>query len=125
MNYQSSQFNVLESRFEQLRLDLAAAQAQIAALATQIAGLQQGGSGQGQTGGGAGVYEVPGGGVIAAGGSVTGQTVYALTGGNGTSIAIATNATVFNTYGVATTAGKALTLGQNPDGTFTVLGQSC
>jgi hypothetical protein len=125
MNYQAGQFRTLEARFERLLLDLASIQAQVANLQTQVAGLQQGGSGQGQQGGGTGVYEIPGGVAIGANSYVTGQTVYALTGGNGTSTAVSANAVVFNVYGVATTAGKALTLGQNPDGTFTVLGQSC
>jgi hypothetical protein len=63
--------------------------------------------------------------VIAAGGSVTGQTVSYLSGG--VSVVFTTNATIYNAMDVATvaTSGKTIILGANGDGTFTVITQSC
>ena len=122
MNYQADQFNILEARFERLRLDLDAARAAIANLQTQIAGIQQGSPVQVPSGGGAGIFEIPGGASIPSGGSVT-ANVYALIGG--VSTLVASSATVWNPYDVATTNGFTLTLGTNSDGSFTVIGQSC
>ena len=61
--------------------------------------------------------------VIAGGGSVTGATVNALIGGS--TQAVSTNATVYNQMQAATVVTKTIMLGQNPDGTFSAISQSC
>lgn len=121
MNYQAGQFNILEKRFENLILDNAALRAMMAQLQTQLAALQQqpiGGGG----GGGGGIFSMVGV-VIAAGGSVTGATVSTLSGGS--LATLSTNATVYNQMQVATVVTKTIMLGQNPDGTFSAISQSC
>ena len=61
--------------------------------------------------------------VIAAGGNVTGATVNALVGGS--TIAVSTNATVYNQMQVDTVATNTIMLGLNPDGTYSAISQSC
>ncbi len=109
----------LEARFERLLVDFQALQQQVASLINQLQGLQ-GGNQQG-SGGGA-IYSMVGV-VIAAGGSVTGATVNSLVGG--VTKVISVNATVFNQMQAATVATNTIMLGQNPDGTFSAISQSC
>lgn len=73
-------------------------------------------------GGGTGIYSMTGV-VISAGGNATGQTVNILNSGSAT--AISTDATVYNQMQSATVATLTIMLGQNPDGTFSVISQSC
>jgi hypothetical protein len=119
--------SVTEQRIIRLEQLVGRLQAQLASDETTIAALQQAlrtgqqGSPFGQ-GGGTGCYSMAGV-VIAAGGSVTGQTVNLLVNGSATSIS--TNATVYNQMQAATVAGKTIMLGQNPDGTFSAVSQSC
>ncbi len=110
----------LEYRFELSRLAYQQLAAQVAGLASQLANQQLGQLQQG--GGGGNVYSMVGV-VIAAGGSVTGATVNVLVGGSTT--AVSTNATVYNQMQAATVVTKTIMLGQNPDGTFSVITQSC
>jgi hypothetical protein len=111
----------LEQLIRRLSGQLASDETILAAL-QQAVRIGQQASPFGQTGGGSGCYSMAGV-VIAAGGSVAGQTVNSLIGGSAT--AISTNATVYNQMGAATVAGKLIMLGQNPDGSFSVLTQSC
>jgi hypothetical protein len=112
---------ILEDRFERLALQMQALAAQVQALATQIAALQANQAG-GNSGGSGLAYSMVGV-VIAAGGSVTGATINALVGGSTT--AVSTNAKVYNQMQSATVASKTIMLGQNPDGTYSVITQSC
>ena len=96
-------------------------QQQVASLINQLQGLQ-GGNQQPQNGGGGGVY-IMAGQVIAAGASATGVTVDWVIGGTG--IVANANATVWNMMQSATVSGKTIMLGANPDGSFTVISQSC
>jgi hypothetical protein len=111
----------LEQLLRRLMAQLAADETIIAALQQAVRTGQQGNP-FGQSGGGSGCYSMAGI-AIPAGGNVTGQTVNSLVGGTAT--AISTNATVYNQMGMATIAGNLIMLGQNPDGTFSVLTQSC
>lgn len=111
----------LEGRFERLLLKVHKLEAQVAALNSQIQllqGQQSGGGG----GGGAGVFSIPGV-VIAAGGNVTGQTVSVLSSGSLSTVT--TTGTVYNQMAVPTVVGKLIICGQNPDGSFTAITQSC
>ncbi len=120
MSYDNSANAVrrLEERFERLLLILGDLQAAIGKL--QQPALNPAGSQQGS--GGGVIYSMVGV-VIAVGGSVTGATVNALVGGSPT--AVSTNATVYNQMQSATVVTKTIMLGQNPDGTFSVITQSC
>ena len=124
MNYQAGQFNQLEARFERLVLDVQALQAQMAQALQQIREAQTGGGG-GQSSSSSNVlYINPV--VISAGGNVTNQTLYWNIGGSLTSTGI-TAATVYNEMASATvsTSGKYIIVGPNPDGTYSVVTQSC
>lgn len=112
----------LEYRFELARIAYAEALARIASLESQLANLQMGQFIGSSGTAGTTVWEIPGGLAISAGSSSTAD-VYKLVSGSST--LAATSATIYNTYGAATTSGKALTVGSNGDGTFTVIGQSC
>jgi hypothetical protein len=81
------------------------------------------GTGGAGSGGAASFYYMPSGAVISAGGNLTGQSVYTY-GGGGSSLYSST-ATVYNLMGSATVSGTVLVLGINPDGTFSVVSQSC
>jgi hypothetical protein len=121
LNATLNRLGQLEARFERMRLDLQDCQRKLTQALQQI----RDGQAKYTPSNGSGactVYQVPGGLVIPAGGSAT-ANVYALSGG--TSTLVATGATVYNTYAVATTSGKPLTVGANGDGSFTVIGQSC
>jgi len=122
MSYDNSAASVrrLEERFERLLLLLGDLQAAIGRL-QQPATNQAGG---GQSGGGGNVYSIPAV-VISAGGSVTGQTVSALVGGSLSTVN--GNGTVYNQMAAATvsTSGKTIMVGSNPDGTYSVITQSC
>jgi hypothetical protein len=120
MSYDNSANAVrrLEERFERLLLligDLQAAIGRLQQPSVNAAGGQP-------SGGGAGIYSMVGV-VIAAGGSVTGATVNALIGGSTT--AVSTNATVYNQMQAATVVTNTIMLGGNPDGTYSVISQSC
>lgn len=54
---------------------------------------------------------------------LTNQTVDWVIGGSAS--VVSTTATVYNMMGVATVSGKMIVLGLNPDGSFTVISQSC
>ena len=73
-------------------------------------------------GGGAGAFYCPSIPAIAGGATGTGN-VYLINSGGG--VLVASGATIVNPYASATTAGRACTLCQNPDGTYMVYGQSC
>ncbi len=111
----------LEARFERLLVDFGNLQQQVAALINQLQALQ-GGNQQPSSGGGAGVF-IMAGQVIAAGASATGVTVDWVIGGTG--IVASTTATVWNMMQSATVSGNTIVLGANPDGSFTVISQSC
>ncbi len=114
----------LEARYERLLLTVQQLSRQIANLANQLQ-QTQGQSGGGGTGGGGIVYFIAPI-VIAAGGSVTGQTILVNIGGILTATA-ATAAVVWNMMAWATvaTAGKNIIVGTNPDGSYSVITQSC
>jgi len=116
----------LEARFERLRVVLQGIQRQLAALASTSANAYGGNGGSGGV-----VYSMVGV-VIAAAtgsfptltpGSVTGATVYSLVGGS--PVTVSTNATVYNQMQAATVVTKTIMLGANPDGTYSVITQSC
>ena len=77
------------------------------------------------------LFCVPSSGIAAASGnppsgtvhSITGQTIYGLSGGSWTSIN--TNATVYNPYTAAVVSGKIAALTSNLDGTYSIVAQSC
>ncbi|HMF38322.1 MAG TPA: hypothetical protein VKF17_16885 [Isosphaeraceae bacterium] len=115
---------LIEDRFERQILLVQQLQRQVANLANQIQQVQgqQGGSG---TGSGGIVYFLnPI--AISPGGSVTGQTIWVNLGGTQTASGY-TNATVYNEMASATvaTSGKIIIVGPNPDGTWSVITQSC
>lgn len=120
MSYDNSANAVrrLEERFERLLLALADLQAAVGRL--QQPSASSGGGNQG--GGGAGVY-IMAGVVIGAGASVSGATVDWVIGGS--AIVASTTAKVWNMMQSATVASKTIVLGLNPDGSFTVISQSC
>jgi len=104
-------------------------QMQLVSLAGQVAQLQ-GASRQGP------VVTTPGGGSGGVGGAFICQAIPSIAGGGsgtadvyfvvgGTQTLFAAGALIWNIYGSATTAGRACTLGQNPDGSFLIFGQSC
>ncbi len=115
----------LEARFERLLLLIGDLQAAIGRLQQPMYNAAGGGFG-GSSGGGV-IYSMVGvviaAGTIAAPGSVTGATVYVQVGGSGT--VASTNATVYNEMQAATVASNTIKLGLNPDGTFSVISQSC
>jgi hypothetical protein len=111
----------LEGRFERLLVDFGNLQQQVAGLINQIQALQ--GGNQQPQGVGSGLIFSMVGVVIGAGGSVTGATVNALVGGS--TVAFSTNATVYNQMQAATVVTNTIMLGQNPDGTFSAISQSC
>jgi len=111
-----------EASFERLLLliqDLQAAVARLQQPSASSSGGQQGG-------GGAGVY-IMAGAIINPLGTppnyLTNQTVDWVIGGS--AIVASTTATVYNMMGFATVSGKMMVLGLNPDGSFTVITQSC
>jgi len=113
----------LEARFERLLLAFQDVQRQLKQALQQIANNQMGPGGY--PGGGLGTifYIAPV--VIAAGNSVTNQTVYALIGG--TTYTVTTTATVYNVMAQATvaTSGKNIICGPNGDGSYLAITQSC
>ncbi len=122
----------LEYRFELSRLAYQQLAAQVAGLASQLANLQLGQLQQGGGGGGIAYAIAPT--VISAAtgtfpsetpGSVASQTIYALVGGAET--ALPGTSTVYNRMAAATVAisGKTIMVGANPDGTYSVITQSC
>jgi len=114
----------LEARFERLRLDLQDTQRKLTQALQQIRELGSHAYGGGNGSGPYVLYLNPI--VIAPGGSVTGQTLYWNIGGTQTSTGI-TSATVYNEMASATvaTSGKVITVGPNPDGSYSVVTQSC
>lgn len=118
MNHDNTALRELEQRYERLLLLIGDMQATIGRLqqpAVNPAGGQQGG-------GGGMVFSMVGV-VISAGGNVTGATVNALVAG--ATVAVSTNATVYNQMQAATVVTKTIMLGQNPDGTYSAISQSC
>ncbi len=123
----------LEYRFELSRLAYQQLAAQVAGLASQLAN-QQLGQLQQPGGGGGGIAYAIAPTVISAAtgtfpsetpGSVASQTIYALVGGAET--ALPGTSTVYNRMAAATVAisGKTIMVGANPDGTYSVITQSC
>jgi hypothetical protein len=98
----------------------------IARMQAAIAALQQGqrtGQASPYSGGGGGGIFIMAGAVIAAGGTATNVTVDYVIAGAG--VVATTTGTVYNMMQSATVSGKTIVLGSNPDGTFTVITQSC
>jgi len=122
MNALMNRLQDFEARYERLVVREQQLEREVAKLANQIQ-LVQGQSG-GSGGGGIVYFIAPI--VIAAGGSVTGQTIELNVGGVLTATA-STNATVWNMMASATvaTSGKAIIVGTNPDGSYSVITQSC
>jgi hypothetical protein len=89
----------------------------VAQLKQQQYGLEGGGGGGG--GGAPGIFLATPAGSIAAGGTSSEAITQSWDGAS-----VGTH-TVRNPYGVATTAGRVLTLGKNPDGSYTIIGQTC
>lgn len=112
----------LEGRFERLRLDIQAMQQQIKTALQQIQSAQQIPVSSGNSGSG-GIFEYPGTAAIGAGSAITGASVYSLVGG--TSTLVTATAKIYNIYQAGTTAGKSVTVGLNPDGSYIVIAQSC
>jgi|SRR5271157_588750 len=117
------QLERLEYRFEQMRLALQQAVQQIAGLQSDLANLQLG-QYSSSSGGGLVYFLNPI--VIAPGGSVSGQTIYTNVAGVQTATAF-TAAVVYNQMASATvaTSGKIIIVGPNPDGSWSVITQSC
>ena len=118
MSHDNTALRELEQRYERLLLtigDMQAAIGRLQQLANDAAGSQKGG-------GGGLTYSMVGV-VIAAGNHVTGATVNALVGGS--TQAVSTNATVYNQMQADTVVTKTIMLGQNPDGTYSAISQSC
>ena len=110
----------LEQQLRQNGLVISALKDAIAALQQAVRTGQQ--SPSPMTGGGGGLYEMTGV-VIAAGGNLTGQTVKQRVGA--TVVTVSANATVYNDMGQPTVASNLIILSTNPDGSFTVVTQSC
>jgi hypothetical protein len=119
----------LEGRIERLELALSRLQIQLNGVAGQLTQVQTqarqgpvvttpGGGGDG----GGGAFKCTPAAAIAGGGSGTAD-VYSTV--SGSSVLVAAGATVINPYLTATIAGRILTLGRNPDGTYQIYGQSC
>ncbi len=122
----------LEGRFERLLVDFHALQQQVASLINQLQALQGGNQQPGGSSGGIAYAIAPT--VISAAtgtfpsetpGSVASQTIYALVGGEET--ALPGTYTVYNRMAAATvaTSGKTIMVGANPDGSYSVISQSC
>jgi len=123
MNALMNRLQDFEARYERLVVREQQLEREVAKLANQIQ-LVQGQSGGFSGSGGIVYFIAPI--VIAAGGSVTGQTIELNVGGVLTATA-STNATVWNMMASATvaTSGKAIIVGTNPDGSYSVITQSC
>lgn len=119
----TTQLETLEYRFEQMRLALQQLSQTVSGLQSALAN-QQPGSYSGSAGGGIVYFLNPI--VIAAGGSVSGQTIWVNMAGVQTATAY-TAATVYNEMASATvaTSGKIIIVGLNPDLTWSVITQSC
>lgn len=120
MNALNARLRELEARFERLIVDHQALLAQLASLNNQLKSLQS--DNANKKGGGGQCYSMVGV-VISAGGSVTGATVNALVAG--ATVAVSTNAKVYNQMQAATVVTKTIMLGLNPDGTYSAISQSC
>src|SRR5271166_4296797 len=109
----------LEQIIKNLLDTIARMQAAIAALQqAQRTGQQSPYSGGG---GGGGVFTTPAQ-VITAGSSATGNVSLWV---GGSAVAIASGATIWNKMGQSTASSGIIVLGQNPDGSFLVISQSC
>jgi hypothetical protein len=118
-----------EARIVHLEQELRRDELAIAALQAAVAALQQAVR-TGQTspyggGGGGGIYEITtaNAGVIAAGGSATGVTMSQRVGSS--VVTVSTTAVVYNDMEAPTVASKTIICGQNSDGSFLVITQSC
>ncbi len=123
MNALVNRIQDLEARYERLLLLVQQLARQVANLANQIQQVQgQQGNGSGTSGIVYFLNPV----AISAGGNVTGQQLYTNIGGTQTAAGGAT-ATVYNEMASATvaTSGKIIIVGPNPDGTYSVITQSC
>lgn len=136
MNTTLQRADQLEGRFERLLVDFGNLQQQVAALIGQIQGLQ-GGNSQPQGQGGGLFYAIAptpitaaanspaASAALAASGNPITATVYAVVGGIWT--ALPGTYSVYNPMHSATvaTGGLTIVVGANPDGTFSVITQSC
>jgi hypothetical protein len=107
----------LEKLVQRLGLDVAKLADEVARLRQQRFAEQGGGGGGG--GGAPGIFLATPAGSIAAGGTSSEAITQSWDG------ASAGTHTIRNPYGSATTAGRVLTLGKNPDGSYTIIGQTC
>ncbi len=114
----TTQLETLEYRFEQMRLALQQ-------LGQVVSGLQSAQANQ-QQGGYSGIVYFLNPVAIAAGGNVSGQQLYTNIGGTRTAVS-GVAATVYNEMASATvtTLGRIIIVGPNPDGTCSVITQSC
>lgn len=110
----------LEQELRKIALALSALQDAVAALQQAVRTQQQSPY---NAGGGGGIYEISGGSAISGGGNVTGVTVSQRIGAS--VVTVNANATVYNDMQASTISGKTIICGQNPDGSFTVITQSC
>ncbi len=118
----SDRLSQLEARFERLLLDAQDIRRKLAQALQQIRDIQAVPAGGGYTP--TTVYYIAPV-VIAAGGSVTGQTVYQLLGGTPTTVS--TSATVYNVMADATSATvtSPIIIIPNGDGTYLAVSQGC
>jgi hypothetical protein len=113
-----------EQRIFRLERELQAANELLRQLRDAVAQLKQQqygleGGGGGGDGGAPGIFLATPAGSIAAGGTSSEAITQSWDG------ASAGTHTIRNPYGSATTAGRVLTLGKNPDGSYTIIGQTC
>ncbi len=119
----TTRLETIEFRFEQMRLALQQQAQTISGLQSALANLQPGGFGGSGT---SGLWYCITATYIPAGGSIPGLTILVNVGGTLTATAY-TNATVYNMMAFATVAftGKTIVVAPNPDGTWSVISQSC
>jgi hypothetical protein len=130
--------NALEQRLYESEKAIRKLQDQVAQLTQRVGALEQNqfasqGAGGGISGAGQSCFFYAGTSVIPAatglpgvgtpGGPVTGQTVYLISGGG--FVSFSTNASIYNGLMSPTVTGKGHVLNQNPDGTFSVVAESC
>jgi hypothetical protein len=113
----------LEQELRRDELAIAALQAAVAALQQAVRTAQTSPYGGGSGGGGTFEIVAANAGVIAAGGNSTGVTMSQRVGS--TVVTVSTTATVYNDMEAPTVASKTIICGQNSDGSFLVITQSC
>ncbi len=123
MNGQLNRLSDLEARFERLRIAFQQVQTHLTQALQQIRDTQNSLVPQNTLPGI--IFLITSGNalVIAAGGSATGVTVSALSGG--TVSTVTTSGVVYNEMQAATVAGKTIIVAPNSDGTYLVITESC